>query len=87
MCNARTAISLARHFSYTRWFLPPRNFGALRQPKSLIFEIHNHLMQFHPNQCLNTFNSSVFDNFKILNGYEYSTKSTTTTNGMVAVTR
>lgn len=83
MCNARTAISLARHFSDTRWFLPPPKFGALRQPKSLIYDIRDHLNQLHPNQCLNKFNSTVFDNFKILNGYHYS-KSTT--NGVV-VTR
>ncbi|XP_031640508.1 protein SERAC1 isoform X2 [Contarinia nasturtii] len=83
MCNGRTAISLARHFSDTRWFLPPPNFGALRQPKSLISDIHDHLKQLQPNQCLNNFNSRVFNNFSILNGYIYS-KSTT--NG-VAVTR
>lgn len=83
MCNARTAISLARHFSDTRWFLPPPHFGALRQPKSLISDIHDHLNQLHPNQCLNKFNSTAFDKFSILNGYKYS-KSTTSS---VAVSR
>lgn len=79
MCDARTAISLARHFSDTRWFLPPRNFGALRQPKSLIYDINEHLKQLEPNQCLNKFNSSVFDKFSILKGYEYTRA---TTNGV-----
>lgn len=83
MCNARTAISLARHFSDTRWFLPPPNFGALRQPKSLIFDIQNHLNRLQPNQCLSKFNSTAFDKFSILKDYEYS-KSTK--NG-IAVTR
>lgn len=83
MCNSRTAISLARHFSDTRWFLPPPNFGALRQPKSLISDIHDHLNQLHQNQCLSKFNASVFDNFSILKGYVYS-KSTS---GGVAVSR
>lgn len=83
MCNGRTAISLARHFSDTRWFLAPPNFGALRQPKSLIYDIHSHLNQLKPHKCLNKFTSTVFDNFTILNGYEYSKSMT---NG-VAVSR
>lgn len=75
MCDARTAISLARHFSDVRWFLPPANFGALREPKSLIYDIRNHLHLLEPCQCLHKFNSSVFDNFNILKGYEYSKKT------------
>lgn len=83
MCNARTAISLARHFSDNRWFLPPPNFGALRHPKSVIYDIREHFIRLQPHPCLNNFMSTVFDKFSILNNYEY-TKSTS--NGM-AVTR
>lgn len=83
MCTARTAISLARHFSDTRWFLPPPLYGALREPKSLISDVQDHLSRLHPNQCLTKFNSTAFDKFSILNGYIYS-KSTS--NG-VAVSR
>lgn len=76
MCNGRTAISMARHFSDTRWFLPPPNFGALRQPKSLISDIHDHLHQLPTNQCLNNFNSMALNNFSILNGYAYTNSTT-----------
>lgn len=83
MCDARTAISLARNFSDIRWFLPPPLFGALREPKSLIFDIREHLNRLTPCQCLQKFNSKVFDNFNILKGYEYSQR---TANGL-SVTR
>lgn len=69
MCNARTAISLARHFSDVRWFLPPANFGALREAKSLIGDIRDHLNRLKPCQCLTKFNSTVFENFNILKSY------------------
>lgn len=88
MCNARTAISLARHFSDTRWFLPPPNFGALRQPKSLIYDIKQHLSHLEPNQCLTRFNTTAFDKFSILNDYTYSKSfSNHGGDGGVAVTR
>lgn len=83
ICDARTAISLARHFSDTRWFLPPSHFGALRQPKSLIFDIREHFNRLPPNRCLSVFYSTAFDNFSILKDYNYTTS---TSNG-VAVTR
>lgn len=88
MCNARTGISLARHFSDTRWFLPPSNLGALREPKSLIFEIQQHLRRLEPNQCLMRFNTTAFDKFSILKEYTYSKRIHTPIDGSkVAVTR
>lgn len=93
MCNARTAISLARHFLDTRRFLPPRNSGALREPKSLIFDIKQHLSHLEPNQCLTRFNTTAFDKFSILNDYTYSSATANDGNGGggggdgVAVTR
>lgn len=83
MCNARTAISLARHFSDTRWFLPPANFGALQPPKMIIANIQNHLKQLPPNQCLSKLNSTVFENFSILN----DNKNVKNTSNGVAVSR
>lgn len=76
MCDARTAISLARNFSDVRWFLPPTHFGAQREPKSLISDFNRHLGHLKSCQCLANFYSTVFDNFKILNDYEYTTKKT-----------
>lgn len=88
MCNARTAISLARHFSDTRWFLPPPNFGAMREPKSLIFEIKQHLSHLENNQCLTRFNTTAFDKFSILNDYTYSRATVNDgIGGGIAVTR
>lgn len=75
ICDARTAISLARHFSDVRWFLPPANFGALREPKSLISDIKDHLNRLKPCQCLQKFNSNVLDNFNILKGYAYTNRT------------
>lgn len=75
MCDARTAISLARNLSDVRWFLPPPNFGALREPKSLITDIRDHFNRLKPCQCLQKFNSNVFDNFSILNDYTYTQKT------------
>lgn len=87
MCNARTAISLARHFSDTRWFLPPPNFGALREPKSLIFDIKQHLSHLENNQCLTRFNTTAFDKFSILNDYTYSKAAANDAGNGIAVTR
>lgn len=79
ICDARTGISLARHFSDTRWFLPPANFGALREPKSLITDIRDHLNRLKPCPCLQKFNSNIFDNYSILKDYKYTNR---TSNGI-----
>lgn len=76
MCDARTAISLARNFSDVRWFLSPHSFGSLREPKSLISDINNHFSHLKTCKCLSNFYVNVFDNFSILNGYEYTIQST-----------
>lgn len=88
MCNARTAISLARHFSDTRWFLPPPNCVAMREPKSLIFDIRQHLSHLENNPCLTRFNTTAFDKFSILNDYTYSKATANDADGGgIAVTR
>lgn len=76
MCDARTAISLARNFSDVRWFLPPTHFGAQRGPKCIISDFDRHLGQLKSCKCLNNFYLNVFDRFKILNDYLYTTKVT-----------
>lgn len=78
MCDARTAISLARHYSDTRWFLSPRHVGAQREIRSLIYDLKHHLEKLKPCKCLNNFNSSVFDNYKILDKYKYTTEVSST---------
>lgn len=71
MCDARTAISLARNFSDVRWFLPPRHIGAQREVRSLIYDLKQHLDKLKPCKCLNNFNSTVFNHFNILDKYIY----------------
>lgn len=43
LCDARTAVALARHESDARWFVRPRARGAVRDPLSLIAELRDHL--------------------------------------------
>lgn len=69
MCDARTAISLARHFADVRWFLPPANLGTRQQAKSIIASIRDHLEQLKSSTCVHNFNSTIFDNFSILKGF------------------
>lgn len=71
ICDARTAISLARNFCDTRWFLPPFACGAIRHPKSLIYEIRNLFESLKPCKCVNHFYVNTFNRFNILNGYTY----------------
>lgn len=73
MCDSRTAISMARNFSDVRWFLPPRHHGAKREVRSLIYDLKKHLEELKPCKCLANFNSSIFDHFKILDKYTYTT--------------
>lgn len=67
---------MARNNCDTRWFLPPRAFGALREPKSLIYDLREHLSKLQPCNCLKFFQSNSFDKFSILKGYEYNTDTT-----------
>lgn len=71
LCDARTAISLARNFCDTRWFLSPFAFGVVRHPKSLIYEIRQHLEAIKPCKCINHFHENTFNRFCILKNYTY----------------
>lgn len=70
ICDARTAISLARHQCDGRWFIPPRAHGAVRQPKSIIAEIRKQIDLLKPCKCIDHFNGAALNKFAILKGYE-----------------
>ena len=70
LCDARTAISLARLNCDSRWFLSPYAKNAVRQPKSIIAEIRDHIELLKPMcKCVNHFYSTAFNKFSILKGY------------------
>lgn len=77
ICDSRTAISLARNNCDARWFVPPKALGALREPKSLIYEMREHLTTLKPCICLKYFQSNALDKFSILKEYEYTTDTST----------
>ncbi len=70
-CNATSAISLARNNCDLRWFLPPRASNAVRQPKSLIYELSEQIIALKPNKCVNFFYGTVLNKFNILKGFAY----------------
>lgn len=69
ICDARTAISLARYNADIRWFVRTPAHGAIRQPKSLIVEIHNYIEMLKPCKCIQHFYGTAFNKFSILKGY------------------
>lgn len=70
VCDARTAVSLARHQCDDRWFLQPRCKGAVRHPKSLISEIRDQMELLRPQcRCVDHFFKAAFNKFAILKGY------------------
>lgn len=70
-CNATSAISLARNNCDLRWFLPPRAEGAVRQPKSLMYELREQIVALQPNKCVSFFYGTVLNKFNILKGFAY----------------
>lgn len=71
ICDSRTATALARNFCDTRWFLAPFAFGAVRHPKSLIYEIRHYFESLKPCKCVNHFYVNTFNRFSILKDYTY----------------
>lgn len=51
ICDARTAIALARSQCDMRWFLPPKKFNVITNPKVLLKQIHNLLDDVKSNKC------------------------------------
>lgn len=69
ICDARTAISLARHRCDVRWFIRPHTRGAVRQPKSIIREIRTQIDLLKPCKCIGHFYVTAFNKYSILKGY------------------
>lgn len=71
ICDARTAISLARQKCDQRWFVQPPGHTLVRQPKSLITEMRQLFELLKPThrQCIKHFRVAAFNRFAILHGY------------------
>jgi len=65
LCDARTAVSLARCECDQRWFLPPRLHGVLRNPKTLVRDIIISLENLKPHQCVSFYLNKLFFNYKL----------------------
>lgn len=72
ICDYRTAISLARNFCDVRWFLQPYAHGVTREPKSLIYDLQQHLNTVKTNPCVRHFYGTLLNKFTILKDYEYN---------------
>lgn len=71
LCDARTAVALARHESDARWFVRPRARGAVRDPRSLIAEMRDHLERLRAGPpCVPHYRASVLGNWAILRGFD-----------------
>ncbi|KAH8289256.1 hypothetical protein KR054_002402, partial [Drosophila jambulina] len=60
ICDARTAVSLARSGADTRWFLPVHRRGCIKNPKLLLAELHTMLSQLRPLSCVDHFFAKYF---------------------------
>ncbi|XP_068140180.1 protein SERAC1 isoform X1 [Drosophila tropicalis] len=60
ICDARTAVSLARCGADTRWFLPVHRRGCIKNPKMLLSELHVMLSRLRPLSCVDHFFSKYF---------------------------
>lgn len=69
ICDARTAVSLARHECDRRWFVRPRAHGSVRLPLSLIAEMRALLERLPPCACVPHLRANVLNNFAILRGF------------------
>ncbi|KAH8338072.1 hypothetical protein KR059_004917, partial [Drosophila kikkawai] len=60
ICDARTAVSLARSGADTRWFMPVHRRGCIKNPKLLLSELHTMLSQLRPLSCVDHFFAKYF---------------------------
>ncbi|XP_026844146.1 protein SERAC1 [Drosophila persimilis] len=60
ICDARTAVSLARCGADTRWFMPVHRRGCIKNPKMLLSELHGMLARLRPMGCVQHFFSKYF---------------------------
>ncbi|XP_055694540.1 protein SERAC1 [Lutzomyia longipalpis] len=64
ICDARTAVSLARSNCDLRWFLPPRHMGIVRNPKLLLKDIHRLFENVQSNKCAATLLQKTFGKYE-----------------------
>lgn len=55
LCDARTAVSLARSDCDKRWFLKPKMHNVLKNTKNLLKDIEKLLEEMLPNKCISYF--------------------------------
>lgn len=64
ICDADTAIALARSECDLRWFLPPKKHGVITNPKELLKRLHNLLDELKTNQCAAKLLNKTFGKYK-----------------------
>lgn len=69
ICDARTAISLARNECNLRWFIQPKGRGSVRSPKSLIREMRRFLNDLTDSECVKHLRRNVLNDFAIVRTY------------------
>ncbi|XP_052852252.1 protein SERAC1 [Drosophila gunungcola] len=78
ICDARTAVSLARCNADTRWFMPVHRRGCIKNPKMLLSELHVMLARLRPMSCVDHFFSKYFpEQDPIEDIHEYLTQEQT----------
>ncbi|XP_046810583.1 protein SERAC1 [Lucilia cuprina] len=60
ICDARTAVSLARSGADTRWFIPVHMKGCIKNPKLVLSELHGLLERLKPRSCVKHFFAKYF---------------------------
>lgn len=65
LCDARTAISLARSGSDLRWFLPPKFKGIVKNSKTQLIDIRNILEELLPSKCVSYFLERTYKHYQI----------------------
>lgn len=60
LCDARTAISLARSGADKRWFVPVHMKGCIKNPKVVLSELHDLLSRLKAKSCVNHFFKKYF---------------------------
>lgn len=60
ICDARTAISLARSGCDTRWFMPVHMKGVIKNPKYALADLHKMLEDLQPHECVKHFLKKYF---------------------------
>lgn len=60
ICDARTAVSLARSGCDSRWFVPVHMHGVVKNPKMVVNDLHKMLEKLLPSGCVQHFFSKYF---------------------------